>query len=65
MFQSLTKSFSRSVYREVQSTLPMVRQLNLERTLQELLREKCPCLEFFWSVFGPNEGKYGPEKLQI
>ena len=42
------------------------------------MREKCPYLEFFWfvfscfrseylylSVFSPNAGKYGPEKLQI
>ena len=45
------------------------------------LREKCPYSEFFWSVFAriqtehgeipylsifnPNVGKYGPEKLQI
>ena len=26
------------------------------------LREKCPYSEFFWSVFSPNVGKYGPEK---
>ena len=32
------------------------------------LREKCPYLECFWSVFShifPNAGKYGPEKLRI
>ena len=42
------------------------------------VREKCPYSEFFWSVFSriwteygeisvfsPNAGKYGPEKLQI
>ena len=29
------------------------------------LREKCPYSEFFWSVFSPNAGKYGPEKLRI
>ena len=38
------------------------------------LRRKCPYSEFFWSVFSriqylsvfsPNAGKYGPEKLQI
>ena len=28
------------------------------------LREKCPYSEFFWSVFSPNAGKYGPEKLR-
>ena len=27
--------------------------------------EKCPYSEFFWSVFSPNAGKYGPEKLRI
>ena len=26
------------------------------------LREKCPNTDFFWSVFSPNTGKYGPEK---
>ena len=30
-----------------------------------LLREKFPYSEFFWSVFSPNAGKYGPEKLRI
>ena len=46
-------------------------------TIPEItLREKCPHSEFFWSVFScirnkylsvfnPNTGKYGPEKLQI
>ena len=29
------------------------------------LREKCPYFEFFWSVFSPDAGNYGPEKLQI
>ena len=29
------------------------------------LREKCPYSEFSWSVFSPNAGKYGPEKLRI
>ena len=29
------------------------------------LREKCPYSEFFWFVFTPNAGKYGPEKLRI
>ena len=29
------------------------------------LREKCPYLEFLWSAFSPNAGKYGPEKLRI
>ena len=29
------------------------------------LHEKCPYSEFFWSVFSPNMGKYGPEKLRI
>ena len=48
---------------------------------QTTLREKCPYLKFFWSVFSrirteygeirsisvfsPNAGKYGPEKLRI
>ena len=26
------------------------------------VREKCPNTDFFWSVFSPNTGKYGPEK---
>ena len=26
------------------------------------LREKCSDTEFFWSVFNPSTGKYGPEK---
>ena len=29
------------------------------------LREKYPYSEFFWPVFSPNVGKYGPEKLRI
>ena len=29
------------------------------------LGENFPYSEFFWSVFGPNAGKYGPEKLRI
>ena len=29
------------------------------------LREKCSYSEFFRSVFSPNAGKYGPEKLRI
>ena len=28
------------------------------------LREKCPYSKFFWSVFSPNAGKYGPEKSE-
>ena len=28
------------------------------------LREKCPYLEFFWSVFSRIRIEYGPEKLQ-
>ena len=27
--------------------------------------ENCPFSEFLWSVFSPNAGKYGPEKLRI
>ena len=34
-------------------------------TVIKAWREKCPYSEFFWSVFSPNEGKYGPEKLRI
>ena len=26
---------------------------------------KCPYSEFFWSLFSPNVGKYGTEKLEI
>ena len=29
------------------------------------MREKCLYLKFFWFVFSPNAGKYGPEKLRI
>ena len=29
------------------------------------LREKCLYLEFFWFVFSPNAGTYGPENLRI
>ena len=29
------------------------------------LRVMCPYLEFFWSVFSSNAGKYRPEKLRI
>ena len=29
------------------------------------VREKCLYLKFFWFVFSPNAGKYGPEKLRI
>ena len=29
------------------------------------LREKCPYLEFFWSVFSHIRTQYGPEKLRI
>ena len=36
-----------------------------ENLLNIPLSEKCPCTEFFWSVFSPNAGKNGPEKLQI
>ena len=37
--------------------------VRLNRILKLALREKCPYSEFFWSVFSPNAGKYGPEKL--
>ena len=29
------------------------------------LREKCPYLEIFWSVFSRIRTEYGPEKLRI
>ena len=29
------------------------------------MREKCPDLEFFWSVFSRIWTKYGPEQLRI
>ena len=38
---------------------------NSKKTASFWLREKSPCLEFVWSVFSPNVGKYGPEKLLI
>ena len=41
--------------------------LTLKRvhTLFWSLRKNCPYSEFFWSVFSPNAGKCGPEKLRI
>ena len=36
-----------------------------KKRLRLTLREKCPYLEFFWSVFSPNAEKYRPEKLRI
>ena len=33
-------------------------------TTISLLREKCLYSEFFWSVFSPNAGKYGPENSE-
>ena len=33
-------------------------------TVIKARREMCPYSEFFWSVFSPNEGKYGPAKLR-
>ena len=35
-----------------------------EKESTETLREKCPCLEFFWSVFSPIRTEYG-EILRI
>ena len=35
------------------------------KTLTFWLREKCLYSGFFWSVFSPNAGRYGPEKLRI
>ena len=32
---------------------------------QSTLRGKYPYSESFWSVFSPNERKYGPEKLRV
>ena len=32
---------------------------------QYSLHKTCLYLEFFWSVFSPNAGKYGPERLCI
>ena len=32
---------------------------------QVSLGEKCPYLDFIWSVFSGIRKKYGPEKLQI
>ena len=29
------------------------------------LREKCPYLKFFWSIFSCIRTEYGPEKLEI
>ena len=29
------------------------------------LREKCPCSEFFWSIFSRIPTEYGPENLRI
>ena len=38
----------------------------IERDCQnKSLREKFPYLEFFWSIFSPNAGKYGPGNIRI
>ena len=34
-------------------------------TYFERLREKCPYLEFLWTVFSRIRTEYGPEKLRI
>ena len=38
---------------------------NTSKLVGYTLREKCPYSEFFWSVFSPNAGNKGPEKLRI
>ena len=40
--------------------LPHIPQIEM---IWSSLPEKCPYSEFFWSVFSPNAGKCGPEKL--
>ena len=37
----------------------------LESHFRKSLHEKCLYSEFFWSIFSPNAGKHGPEKLHI
>ena len=38
---------------------------NNEVSMFSTQHERFPYSEFFWSVFSPNAGKYGPEKLRI
>ena len=44
-------------------------RVNIQRLLQHwltlALHEKCLYSKFFWSVFIPKAGKYGPEKFRI
>ena len=47
------------------SSVPIVNFEHLIAGWESSLREKCPHSEFFWSVFSPNDGKYGPKKLKI
>ena len=44
---------------------PLDKALDKQITIIKALLEKCPYSEFFWSVFSPNAGKCGPEKLQM
>ena len=49
---------------------PSEKWIALQWVLENLLTQIYDCIwslysEFFWSVFSPNAGKYGPENLQI
>ena len=37
------------------------RKVSVKVNVKVTLRETCPYLEIFWSVFSPNAGKYKPE----
>ena len=42
--------------------LLLVSSSQLKISMLRPLREKCPSIEFTWSVFMPSTGKYGPQK---
>ena len=55
-------NFSKSARRFQNVILPRMKFYHTIYFIDRL-REKCPYLEFLWSVFSPNAGKYGPKKL--
>ena len=72
---ALQLKFLHEIFHNSKSVIATLRIVKIEKseltlhilyfhvTLQ--FHEKCPYLKFFWSVFSPNAGKYGPEKLRI
>ena len=56
---NLSKVYERCVY------IQIYKYLNKILSKWQSLCEKCSYLEFFWSVFSSNAGKYWPEKLRI